>query len=347
MSETVTGAQAVRDSIAGVMRSNSRAMTFGLGANDPGRVFGTTTNLLEEFGSERVFEGPTSELAMTGVGVGLAVAGFPVIHSHQRMDFALLAMDQLVNSAAKWKFMFGDQFKVPYLVRMIIGRGWGQGPTHSQNLESWLAHTPGLRVLVPATPQDLSDSIYAIQDTEDPIVVIEHRWLHSVSGPVLESGQSLNFLSPVHHGASGEAEVTIVVWGLATFDCLSAKNRLLDLGIDVVILQLRELDAINFEKIKQLISASRRVLVVSNSWGPASFADSVLADLATSGFSDCNMSRVVYPHSPEPTALNQLKGFHVSDWRVANAVLEMLGKDMSLNPELPVDQPAGYNFGPF
>jgi acetoin:2,6-dichlorophenolindophenol oxidoreductase subunit beta len=349
MSKAMTGADAVREAVSTVMRDNSKIVTFGLGVNDPGKVFGTTNGLLEEFGPGRVFETPTSELALTGVGVGLAIAGHPVIHSHQRMDFALLAMDQLVNSAAKWRYMFGDQFTVPYLARMIIGRGWGQGPTHSQNLESWLAHVPGIRVLVPATPQDLYDSIRAIENTVDPIVVIEHRWIHSVAGEVAEKSQGILKLDPKVHSSVAAPEITIVTWGLGTFDCLAAQRKLALYGVGSEVVQLLELSSDSFEKIGQSLSRSGHLLVVSNSWGVASFADSVVAQFATNPQEGTSLktATVSYPNQPEPTSLNQLAAFHVSDWRIVNSALELLGSSVRTPEEPPVDQPNGYNFGPF
>lgn len=347
MSKTMNGAEAVREALAHLMTINSKVLTYGLGVNDPGKVFGTTAGLLEEFGPERVFETPTSELALTGVGVGLAIAGHPVVHSHQRMDFALLATDQLVNSAAKWRYMFGDQFTVPYLVRMIIGRGWGQGPTHSQNLESWLVHIPGLRVLVPASPQDLADSILALEGTEDPIVLIEHRWIHSVTGEVDLGTSNLDFLEPISHVPSEPANLTIVTWGLATFDSLAAKQRLESHGIQAEVIQLRELSTKNFELIQKSAGSTGHLLVVSNSWSPASFGDSILAEFAGNSSSNVVAGRVSYPHEPEATSLSQLKGFHVSDWRVVNAALDLMDMKERINPEFPVDQPKGYNFGPF
>lgn len=347
MSKILSGAEAMREALAHLMRINAKALIYGLGVNDPGRVFGTTTGLLEEFGPERVFETPTSELALTGVGVGLAIAGHPVMHSHQRMDFALLAIDQLVNSAAKWKYMFGDQFSVPYLVRMIIGRGWGQGPTHSQNLESWLVHTPGLRVLVPATPQDLADSILALGGTEDPIVLIEHRWIHSVTGKVELGVSNKDFLEPISHLPSEPANLTVVTWGLATFDSLAAKQRLRNYGVHAEVIQLRELSTKNFELIRMRASSTHNLLVVTNAWSPASFGDSILAEFAGNLASNVVAGRVSYPHEPEATALSQLKGFHISEWRVVNAALDMLGSKERVAAEYPVDQPKGYNFGPF
>lgn len=347
MRKTLTGAEAVKEAISHLMKNNPKALTYGLGVNDPGKVFGTTAGLLEEFGLDRVFETPTSELALTGVGVGLAIAGHPVIHSHQRFDFALLAMDQLVNSAAKWRYMFGDQFKVPYLVRLIVGRGWGQGPTHSQNLESWLVHTPGFRVLVPATPQDLADSILALEVTDDPIALIEHRWIHSVQGEVELRAGNLDFLEPITHTSALPANLTIVTWGLATFDSLAAKSRLETYGVHAEVVQLRELSLRNLDAIKKRVSESGKLLVVANSWSPASFGDSILAECATSRALDFAAGKVLYPHLPEATALKQLDGFHVSDWRVVSAALDLLDRKERVDTEFPIDQPIGYNFGPF
>ena len=349
MYKTVTGAEAVNHAIGEVMRTNSKVVTYGLGVNDPSKVFGTTQGLLEEFGSSRVFETPTSELALTGLGVGLAIAGHPVIHSHQRMDFALLAMDQLVNSAAKWKFMFGDQFNVPYLARMIIGRGWGQGPTHSQNLESWLAHVPGIRVLVPATPQDLNDSIRAIENTEDPIVVIEHRWTHAVSGEVEGTSPGALMLHPKIHLSASPPELTIVTWGLATFDCLAAQRTLEMFGVGSAVVQLRELSSDSFKTVGQSLNRSGKLLVVSNSWGIASFANSVTAHFADHPAEGLPVKTATlsYPNQPEPTSLNQLTAFHVSDWRIINSALELLERSERVPERPPIDQPNGYDFGPF
>jgi len=132
-----TIAQVICNSQRKIMREHEDALLFGLGVNDPKRVFGTTQNLVEEFGISRVFETPTAENSSLGIAVGLAISGHKPIVVHQRLDFFLLAMDQLVNAAAKWRYMFGDQYNTAMIIRLIVGRGWGQGPTHSQNLHAW------------------------------------------------------------------------------------------------------------------------------------------------------------------------------------------------------------------
>lgn len=344
----MNGSEAIRESTRALMSRYPNVLCLGLGVNDPGRVFGTTQGLLEEFGESRVFETPTSELALTGVGVGLALGGYRVLHSHQRLDFALLAMDQLVNSAAKWRYMFGEKFQVPYFVRMIVGRGWGQGPTHSQNLESWLAHVPGLRVIVPASPQDMFDAIQILGTSQDPAIIIEHRWLHSVEAEVeTEVGPQLTSLGPLVHGDLLTSNVGIITWGLATYDALAAKARLEGLGIEAAVVQLRELDQESLQFCESRTEALKNIVVAAGTWGPSSFADSVIASLAMSSSTAKSFARVVHPFEPESTSLSHLAGYHVSDWRIANCILNLLGTDLRVPEEPPVDQPRGFNFGPF
>ena len=135
--KNITFVDSINSAIDLAMSIDKKVVCYGLGATDPKGIFGTTKGLEDKFGNERVFDMPTSENAMTGIAIGLAIGGFKTIMTHQRLDFFLLAMDQLVNSAAKMHYMFNGELKVPVTIRLILGRGWGQGPTHSQNLQSW------------------------------------------------------------------------------------------------------------------------------------------------------------------------------------------------------------------
>ena len=157
--------EAVNEGISMAMEIDENVICYGLGVPDPKGVFGTTLGLREKFGGNRVFDIPTSENALTGVAIGASLNGIRPIFTHQRLDFFLLAMDQLINNAAKWSYMFGGQSCVPITIRLIIGRGWGQGPTHSQNLQAMFSHIPGLKVVMPATANDakglLLESIFS------------------------------------------------------------------------------------------------------------------------------------------------------------------------------------------
>lgn len=180
----LTFAKAINAALHEAMSLDSSVICYGLGVTDPKTVFGTTANLAERFGGDRVFDMPTSENAMTGIAIGAALNGIKPVMTHQRLDFFLLALDQLVNGAAKWHYMFGSQVTVPLTIRLILGRGWGQGPTHSQNLQAWFAHIPGLKVVMPTTPGDAKGLLLSSVFDPNPVVFLEHRWLHNTMGEV-------------------------------------------------------------------------------------------------------------------------------------------------------------------
>ena len=180
MQNNINGAKAINQALYDSMRLSKKVITFGLGVTDPKGVFGTTLGLEKAFGPERVFDTPTSENAMTGVGVGLAVAGFKPVMVHQRLDFFILALDQLINSAAKFHYMYGGAVNVPITIRLILGKGWGQGPTHSQNLINLFASIPGLKVVMPSNAKNAYQLLISAINDPNPVVYLEHRWVHSI-----------------------------------------------------------------------------------------------------------------------------------------------------------------------
>ena len=177
-------AEAINEALTYSLIKDKNLICYGLGVTDPKGVFGTTLNLHKKFGNERVFDVPTSENALTGVSIGAALNGVRSVVTHQRLDFFLLAMDQLVNAAAKWHYMFGSQISVPITIRLIIGRGWGQGPTHSQNLQAWFNHIPGLKIVMPTHPEDAKNLLVESIFDPNPVIFLEHRWLHNIKGNI-------------------------------------------------------------------------------------------------------------------------------------------------------------------
>src|SRR6185295_2235933 len=165
MSRVLTYAEAMREATDQCMARDPRVYVMGLGVTDPKGTFGTTLGLLERYGPRRVLDMPNAENAMTGIAIGSTLVGMRPLMTHQRADFVLLAFDQLINNAAKWHFMFGGRMRVPLVVRLVIGRGWGQGPQHSQSLQALFAHVPGLKVVMQATPHDAKGLLVdAIED---------------------------------------------------------------------------------------------------------------------------------------------------------------------------------------
>ena len=174
----LTYVDALREAIAQEMRLDPRVFLFGLDVDDHKAIQGSTRGLLEEFGADRIFGTPLSEDAMTGVAVGAAMAGMRPIHVHIRMDFLLLCMNQLVNIAAKSRYMYDGQVSVPMVVRSMIGKSWGQGAQHSQGLHAMFMHVPGLKVVAPSNAYDAKGCmITAIRD-DNPVIFVEHRLLY-------------------------------------------------------------------------------------------------------------------------------------------------------------------------
>ena len=179
--EVVTYRNALRQSMRNALRENPNAIIMGQGVDDHKGFFGSTLGLAKEFGQERVFDIPLAEEGMAGIAIGAALNGLYPIQTHMRVDFALLAMNQFINLAAKYRYMFGGRFEVPMLIRMVIGRSWGQGAQHSQSLQSLFAHIPGLTVIMPADSQSVLECYpYAVSKFRGPVVAIGHRLLYDL-----------------------------------------------------------------------------------------------------------------------------------------------------------------------
>ena len=220
-----TYSESINEAIYQAMTIDESVICYGLGVPDPKGVFGTTIGLQEKFGKERVFDMPTSENAMTGVAIGAALDGVRSVTTHQRLDFFLLAMDQLVNGAAKWHYMFGGNKSVPITIRLIIGRGWGQGPTHSQSLQAWFAHIPGLKVVMPALPSDAYNLLKASIRDPNPVIFIEHRWLHGVQEKKIIK-KNVRKQIGVSKILSKGKDFTVVTYSLSTLEILALKKEL-------------------------------------------------------------------------------------------------------------------------
>ena len=348
----ITFAQAVRDALAVAMAKDPGVIVYGLGTDDPKGIFGTTLNLHKEFGSDRVFDMPTAENAMTGIAVGAALAGLRPVMCHQRLDFALLAMDQLVNNAAKWHFMFGGKRAVPITVRMIIGRGWGQGPTHSQSLQAWLAHIPGLKVVMPATAADAKGLLLSSIFDDDPVIVLEHRWLHNVKGDV-PAGDHRVPLGKAHRIREGK-DVTIVAMSYMTIEAIHAVEHLAQQGIDCELIDLRTIKPLDFQAIKASVGKTGRLLALDTGFATGSVAGEIVARVSMDCWTQLKGApmRLASPDVPEATSPALTEGYHVRAEHIAAAVGKMIGKDVN-HLELakmrkhPHDVPGDWFSGPF
>lgn len=253
---------AIKEAFEITLETDPSVFLIGLGVPDPKGIFGTTSGLAEKFGSERVLDMPVSENGMTGMAIGAALNGLRPVLMHQRLDFALLSMEQLVNQAAKWNYLFGGRTPVPLVIRMIVGRGWGQGPQHSQSLHSWFAHIPGLKVLLPATPADAKQMMLAAIRDNNPVVIIEHRWLHGIHGPVPKGdpgGALEEIFSPkvIRTGT----DITLAALSHMTVEAIKSSEILERHGISAEVIDLRCLQPLKMEPIYNSVRKTGHLLV--------------------------------------------------------------------------------------
>ena len=345
-------AKAINDAMHQAMADDPAVICYGLGVADPKAVFGTVAGLQERFGAQRVFEMPTSENAMTGVAVGAALGGLKPVMVHQRLDFFLLAMDQLVNSAAKWHYTYGPDNPVPITIRLIVGRGWGQGPTHSQNLQAWFAHIPGLKVVAPTTPEDARGMLLSAIHDPNPVVFLEHRWLHNGEGEVPEGDVRVP-IGVAKTLRSGD-DLTIVSQSFLTAEALRAADYLHQIGIRPDLIDLRSVKPIDWPHIFASVERTGRLLVLDPAFATGSVAGEIVARVAMERFSSLRAApaRLAMPDVPEPTSFGLTRGFYPGAGDIAAAALRLLGRSdadahKALPEPVPHDVPGPWFKGPF
>jgi len=346
----ISFSKAVNKALAEEMRRNNNLICLGLGVNDNLRFFGTTKGLLEEFGNNRVFETPTSENAMTGIGIGMSLYKNPCVMMHQRFDFFLLAMDQLINSAAKWHYMFGGQKSVPITIRLVIGKGWGQGPTHSQSLQSWFAHIPGLKVVMPALPSDAYNLLKKSIKDPNPVIFIEHRWLHNVEEEFKKKQNKINIGKS--ELLSRGKDFTAVTYSLSTIELLSLKKFLNKNGIFFDLIDLKTVRPLELQLVKKSLKKTKKLLILDSISHPiCSVGSEVLSQVLRENKIKFTKPPVLLtlPDVPSPTSTFYTKQYYISKKDILKKVKFLTGKKFKIefNENKPHDVPDSSFKGPF
>lgn len=288
-------AQALRDSL----QADERVLLLGEDIAAAGGSFKATRGLLEAFGPERVRDTPISEASIVSAAVGAALSGLKPVVEIMFMDFVTLAMDALVNQAAKARFMFGGQGSVPMVLRTPHGGGLNAGPQHSQCLEAWLTHVPGLKVVCPATPQDAYALLRAAIDDPDPVVFVEHKGLYAGKGPV-DTAQAV---------AIGRARIvrpgrdlTLVSYGATVATCEQAADALAADGVSAEVIDLRSIQPWDRDTVLASLARTHRAVVVHEAVQAFGVGAEIAATLAADGFDelDAPVLRVGAPFMPVP-----------------------------------------------
>lgn len=267
--------EALREALTEALASDDQVFMLGEDIGVYGGAFGISTGLTERFGEDRILDTPISEIGITGMAIGAALLGMKPIAEMQFSDFTANAFDQLVNQAAKLRFMYGGKAEVPIVLRAPVGSGTGAAAQHSQSIESWLLNVPGLKVVMPATPYDAKGLLLAAIEDLNPVVFLEHKLLYKTTGPVPET----RYTCPI-----GKAEIaregrdlTIVAWSVSVVRALAAAKSLDDQGIDAEVVDVRTLRPLDSETIVSSVSKTGRVMVVHESPRTGGFGGEIAA----------------------------------------------------------------------
>lgn len=315
----ITFVEALNEAQDQILERIPEAFIIGEGVPDPKGCFGTTKGLYEKY-PDRVFDSPVSEAGVTGVCIGSAVAGLRPIHVHQRMDFSLYAMDQIVNNFAKWKSMFGLSRNLGMVIRMTVGRGWGAGNQHAQNLEVLFAHVPGLNVLVPHDPISAKGLLIQAVQSGEPTVFIEHKWLHNIKSKV-----SPEFFSLSEHCEliSGN-DVTLVSWGAAA---QLAKQAAEQSGAELIILN-RLGNELPTELVRSVLK-TKRLLVISDAWKTCGYASEIVASVSVEFPMPC--ARITLPDYYVPSSSNLAADYYPTINTILGAIEGLTGKQQGMH----------------
>jgi len=349
---------AIREGLTEAAVRDSSVLLMAEGIADPSAVYGTTADIGKHIDRKRIIEMPVSENGLCGVAVGAALVGKRPVISFHRVEFAMLAMEQIVNNAAKARYVSNGRHEVPLVIRLIVGRGWGQGPEHSQSMESVFSHFPGLKVIMPTYPRDGKGLMIAAVEDNNPVIMIEHRWCHYATGHVPAGYYTEPMDGPraVHQGK----DVTIVATSYMTLESVRAAQALEKLGYSATVFDLRVLRPLMLDRIFESVQLTGRLLTVDTGFRKFGVGAEVVSEVVANCFSALKTAplRMGLPDHPTPSSRGLVPGFYpdsttilrnvgrmleIADGKIEGAVANLIAQRKGL----PVDVPDPFFKGPF
>lgn len=315
---------ALREALDLALDADPAVFVLGQGVDDPGSMFGTTKGLHTKYGRERVFDTPLSEEAMMGVSAGAAMNGMRPVFMHNRPDFILLAMNQLVTHAAKFHFMDNGQTTVPMVVWAAIGRGWGSGAQHSQAIQGILLGVPGLKIVMPSTPFDAKGLMLASIADNNPVLIFEHRWLMRKDGIVPEGAYKVPIGKGIYRRRG--ADLTVVGASHAIELALTAANKLGAEGIDADVIDLRTIKPMDVDIIEESVKKTGRLLVVDTGWSMGGVCAEIgcLAAERWLEYLKAPVRRVGLPDIPTPAGFTLEQFYYPDVERISGTMRELV-----------------------
>ena len=294
--------EAMRAALHDALASDPRVFLMGEDVGRYGGSYAVSKGFLAEFGPERIRDTPLSELAFVGAGVGAALGGMRPIVEVMTVNFSLLALDPIVNTATLYRHMSGGQFSVPLVIRMATGAGRQLAAQHSHSLENWYAHVPGLTLLAPATIDDARGMLGPALADPDPVVIFEHALLYNVEGELTDDWRKADIRSA--RVLRPGRDVTLIAYGGTVFKALDAASKLAEEGIEAEVVDLRVLRPLDDATIMGSVRRTRRAVVVDEGWRTGSLAGEIMARIVEQAFYDLDapVARVCSEEVPIPYA---------------------------------------------
>ena len=317
--------EAINEALVQEMEKDENVFVYGIGVPDHKRIFGSTNHLLEKFGKNRCLDTPLAEDSLTGIALGAAINGLRPILIHARVDFLLLTINQLANMVSSYRYASNGKFKVPVVIRTVIGRGWGQSSQHSKSMQSIFAHMPGLKVVMPTTPYDAKGLLISAIRDDNPVLFLEHRWLYYAEGEVPEK----NYTVPIGQAnvVKPGKDLTIVATSWMVVEALRAAEVLKKQGINVEIIDPRSLTPLDEKTIVKSVNKTGHCIVADYDWIHCGFSAEVAARVANKSFESLKtpVERVGFAFTPCPSARHLEDSFYPNAVDLIRAVEKKLG----------------------
>lgn len=325
--------EAISEATVQAMERDESIFVTGHAVDYPSGIFGSTTAAKEQF-PDRVFDCPSMENAFVGMAIGAAAMGKRPVYVYPRADFMFLSFDNLLNLACKWRYMYGGNAgEVPIVLRAIVGKGWGQGATHSQSLHAPLAHFPGLTVAMPSTPADAKGLLLSALQSNHPVIIFEHRALYNTEGPVDEAMEAIPFgkANILRHGS----DITIVATSLMALEATVAADELANHGVSVEVIDPRTIRPLDEAAILKSVAKTGRLIVADTSWEMCGFSSEVAALVAEKAFHHLKapVKRISVADCPAPVSMPLEAAFYPKASTLAKVALKIMeikeGGDLS------------------
>ena len=318
--------EALRAALHDALAADPRVFLMGEDVGSYGGAYAVSKGFLAEFGPERIRDTPLSELGFVGAGIGAALNGMRPIVEVMTVNFSLLALDQIVNTAALYRHMSGGQFSVPIVIRMATGAGRQLAAQHSHSLENWYAHVPGLTVLAPATIDDARGMLAPALADPDPVVIFEHAMLYNVEGELSDGWSSADLRSA--RVLRPGRDLTLLAYGGTVGKSLDAAARLAEEGIEAEVVDLRVLRPLDDATIMASVRRTRRAIVVDEGWRTGSLAGEIMARIVEQAFYDLDapVARVCSEEVPIPYAKHLEEAALPQPAKVVAVAKQLLGK---------------------